>query len=336
MVEIIKKMLSIISADGFNKTQKYYLMNKSFFNEAYALFFEESDAFRIELLNPLTNKRKTVQLPSITFAELNKARSRVRDTIKSEISITINDSIKTALFTINTFAPKTGIKAFRDSITHFFKRINEAKIKSLIIDVRNNGGGINSNVTDLYSYIATKPFVHIRSAKMIVQALSFGNYVQNITSFRKPIGHLTIWGIYDVSERYPGCLLRKPADDYPFSGNIFILTGGGTVSAASEFVALAYSNKRATIIGEETGGCYYGASGGEFLNLELPNSKIKVRIPAILLHLAVDSSLKIPFGRGVLPHYEIRADLNNVLNKSDRQLEFAFNLAKHIPSININ
>lgn len=80
----------------------------------------------------------------------------------------------------------------------------------------------------------------------------------------------------------------------------FILTSGYTSSAASEFVAIAKYNKRAIIVGEETGGCYYGATGGNYINLILPGSKLEVRIPTIRIFTAVtDDFIRQPKGRGM-------------------------------------
>src|SRR6266699_2025473 len=48
-------------------------------------------------------------------------------------------------------------------------------------------------------------------------------------------------------------------------------------SEPTEFLSVLHSHKRATFIGEETGGSYYGNTSGIYrANLELPNSKLKL------------------------------------------------------------
>jgi len=51
------------------------------------------------------------------------------------------------------------------------------------------------------------------------------------------------------------------------------------------------------LIGEETGGGYYGNSAIHLLNVELPNTKIQVTLPLFRVVLDKDR----PKGRGVMP-----------------------------------
>ena len=96
------------------------------------------------------------------------------------------------------------------------------------------------------------------------------------------------------------------------------------MSAASELVALTHGSKRAVIIGEETGGCYYGAKGGRFINLILPNSQLKVRIPLIRIYTDVPEDFVCqPKGRGTRPDYDIKLTVDEVRAKKDVQLEAA-------------
>ena len=49
---------------------------------------------------------------------------------------------------------------------------------------------------------------------------------------------------------------------------------GGSFSTTCEFLSTLHHHHRATFIGEETGGGYYGNTSGMSLPLVLPNSKI--------------------------------------------------------------
>jgi C-terminal processing protease CtpA/Prc len=121
-----------------------------------------------------------------------------------------------------------------------------------------------------------------------------------------------------------------PATRDRFKGNIVLLTSGKTASAASEFAAITHYYRRAKIVGEETGGCYYGANGGNYLNLKLPNSGIEVRIPTIRIFTAVDEDYNVqPKGRGTLPDYKISPTVHDIISKRDVQLNKALLLLTH-------
>ena len=74
-------------------------------------------------------------------------------------------------------------------------------------------------------------------------------------------------------------LAKQAPGKYPFLGKVFVLIDGGTFSTAADFCAVTHHLKRATFIGEETGGGYYGSNSGLVTRLTLPTSKFKVRLP---------------------------------------------------------
>lgn len=75
-------------------------------------------------------------------------------------------------------------------------------------------------------------------------------------------------------------------------------------------------------MGEETGGCYYGATGGNYIDLILPGSKLEVKIPTIRIFTAVNEDyITQPKGRGTIPHFEVIPNIQDVLYGKDVQLE---------------
>ncbi len=161
----------------------------------------------------------------------------------------------------------------------------------------------------MYAYIADKPFLHLKKTQMSTQHFSYIKYADNPEDFKSLRGTKVGDRDYEVNYRYPGTSVTQPVEN-SFKRKVFILTSGATVSAASEFAILARYNNRAKIIGEETGGCYYGATGGNYLRLVLPNSKIRISIPTIRIYTAVNEDYSFqPFGRGVLP--DIKTELKD-------------------------
>lgn len=116
--------------------------------------------------------------------------------------------------------------------------------KALIIDIRNNGGGLLTNIDVLASRFIYKETI--------------GGY----------ISHKTGPGHNDFSEPYE--IKYLPADSRRISWEegkpVYVLTNRSCYSSANDFVAMMKSLPNVKIIGARTGG-----GGGLPLNSELPN-----------------------------------------------------------------
>jgi C-terminal processing protease CtpA/Prc len=82
-----------------------------------------------------------------------------------------------------------------------------------------------------------------------------------------------------------------------FDGSVYILQGGYTFSASTLFTSPLMNQKNVTIIGEESGGGYYGNSAMMIPNIKLPHSQLLFRLP--LYRLVMDKTR--PKGGGVMP-----------------------------------
>jgi C-terminal processing protease CtpA/Prc len=204
-----------------------------------------------------------------------------------------------------------------------FQEIQRRRVQTLILDIRGNGGGTNSHVTDLYEYLAARPFLHIREAEIKATAVPYLLENADAVSLDTARFQRASAGTYDVRYRYPGATVRSPR--LAFAGKVLLLTDGGTVSAGSELASLAYSQDRATLIGEETGGGYTGATGGLFLDLRLPASRLRLRIPTIRIRLGVDEQ-KVPHGHGVPPDFPVASSKTEFPKGPDPAMDLAFAL----------
>ncbi len=114
------------------------------------------------------------------------------------------------------------------------------KCKGIIIDVRNNGGGTLSNVTEFVSRFANE--------KTLV------GYIQ----------HKTGKGHDDFSEPYPKYI--EPSERIRYLGPTIVLTNRQCYSATNEFVSNMRIFPQVIIMGDVTGG-----GGGLPFSSELPN-----------------------------------------------------------------
>jgi len=117
--------------------------------------------------------------------------------------------------------------------------------------------------------------------------------------------------------------LKKPKkNDLLFNGNIFVLTGSQTFSAATDFAAMTKDLMIATIVGEETGGL--ASSYGDVLPLTLPNTGLR---------LGVSFKYFVRCGgfddkRGVIPDVVIRADPHSVLQGVDQAVQAVLEIVR--------
>ena len=91
----------------------------------------------------------------------------------------------------------------------------------------------------------------------------------------------------------------QPKTKNHFDGNIYILQGGLSFSAATMFVSNLKDQKNVCVIGEETGGGNYGNTAMYLPTVILPNSNLRLVLP--LYRLVINAS-KQKDGRGILPN----------------------------------
>lgn len=114
--------------------------------------------------------------------------------------------------------------------------------------------------------------------------------------------------------------LREPKSDV-FKGKLYVLMNGICFSSAADLISDLKKTTNAVFIGEESGGMFEGPTGGDAIVIQLPNSKIMVRIsPNLQIGYMYQ---KHPIGQGVLPDYKINYTIDDVLQQKDLEMELA-------------
>lgn len=204
---------------------------------------------------------------------------------------------------------------YEDFYKESFAKIDSANCKNLIIDLRDNLGGRLAEIEEIYSYVADKEYVFIEKAKMTKRMSFLYPFFHNKSWIGKagavlfsPV--LATYQIFKVTKengdpyfKFKHSKLRKPKPN-PYTGKIYVLINGESFSASSILATHLKATKRATFVGEETGGAYNGTIAGIFTILELPNSKIKMRVG--LMKINAPHTLQ-PDGFGIKPDVYIEA-----------------------------
>ncbi len=168
--------------------------------------------------------------------------------------------------------------------------------------MRNNYGGSLYEINNLYSYLANKPFTLIKPSQITSRDIPLRtNYFRKSSPLEfafKSIAYPSYFFAQAFSTyKKDGKVFYKMKADKPtkpnkeaFQGKVFVLINGGSFSASSIITAKLKNDKRAILVGEETGGANDGTVAGFYSYQKLPNSEIKFPIGLVLVQPNINFS----------------------------------------------
>lgn len=359
---IIDRYKKLFTSDGFNTTFKNNRVGRNFglfytyengIKDSLNYNFKKNDSIKlITILRKVVdttskNKKKTIKL---TFNEKKKKKILAKLLEKRKNIYGYNNTLKiynrnlkfiekdsaVALMKINGFQIGDYEKFYKES----FEKIKKFNSKTLIIDLRNNGGGRLSEIADLYSYLSDADFIFSDKTEVTSKTSLFrADYFKGVNIPNKII-RLIVSPIYagfiyfSVHKSDSGSYYYSTGDDKiqkikpnSFKGKIYVLINGGSFSASSIISSNLKGSKRAYFVGEETGGAYNGCVAGRMPIVKLPNSKIKVRVG--LMKIVPFYKSKV-LGRGIFPDKEIIPTIQDRILGVDPELEWILNDCKTI------
>ena len=306
--EIQGVILDCVLRDGNNKTYPRWIFN-NFLRAYYGFCFGESSAYFIGIEDPTGGKRE-VKIKGMNYQEIKQARKKKYpdynhvNTTKLGLSITIDQKQHIARINIPTFdkdiLKNTYQQKFKPIIKDFMHLIHESDTEYLIIDIRGNQGGEVSNANFLLKHLFKEPFISVLSHQKVDKR----NYTDINNRLKK--ANSSVDGI------------MKPIDKNNYEGKIFLLTNGGSFSASGIFAQALHKYKRATLIGEETGGNAYTLVGQPDKKIVLPNTKIQVNIPRVRFNLNSEIPKKTS---GAIPDIKTAISINDLLQNKDVDYE---------------
>ncbi len=341
--ELVDRMNKHIHGDNNNMTKTASELTSSFPIYFSNLIERNPKTFKIEYLDLKTKKLKTKTLSSINYYELYRINKLcILPINKLEKESTIHPHYykeqKTGVLTVNTFN-LTENYAY-DKFSKFFKRVNKEKYNNIAIDLRNNEGGDPNIAALLFSFITDSNFKNIfnyRTSNIKIEKENLLNdhgnpvgedEVRGFENFLYQRFNETKDGLYIGNDRLKeGVLENFPADKDNFKGNVYLIVGGKTFSAAVYFTKLFKDHNRGKIIGEETGGNENSTFAGYFLTYKLPKTKLQVRIPITELFFDKNITSK----HGIIPDNKIPIQkyLEYSLLEKDPEIQFLFDTYLH-------
>ncbi|MBD8082012.1 S41 family peptidase [Chryseobacterium caseinilyticum] len=338
--KFMKKYRKLMTSDGYNSTFYPYYLKDSFFNY-YSAENGFLDSAKIE--TKYEDVIKTVNLTRESKSEADKEKDKAQKKGNTEkrtndyvaATDSYNRSFKyldqdstIAYIKVKSFSKSYSERFYRET----FQKIKDKKATHLVIDVRENYGGSLSEINNLYSYLAKEPFKLVNKPEMTSK---YSPLKTNYFRKTSPIGYL-VKGIMAPFIFTRQLFVGKKGKDgkayysmkhsketkpkeTAFQGKVYVLINGGSFSASSIITSKLKNDKRAILVGEETGGANDGTVAGFYSYQSLPNSKLQLPIGVLFIQPNIDfTNTK----KGVTPNVEILNSFESTLNKEDPQLEW--------------
>jgi hypothetical protein len=326
---IINNMFDYMVEDGYSDNVNYIRLSSSFpyfhrnifgLYKTYNVGYIDSNGIEKNTLLSYYNPPDSLEKKK-NNGEVFKEKRIKGNRLENIRSLKEDSSLY--IMTINSFS-KGHLKNF---FKRSFRRLRKNNIQNLVVDIRANGGG------DINNYVLLTKFLRKTSFKVADTAYAnsknFSPYTSHVSSGF--FDNIALWFVthkkkdgkyhFGFWERHTFTPKRKNH----FNGDVYVLTNGLTFSASALFCNAVKGQSNITLVGEETGGGWYGNSGILIPDIVLPNTKLRVRLPFFRLIQYNHISEK---GTGVMPDVYVGPALKDVISGDDTKMEMVKKMIK--------
>lgn len=331
VTQITDSFFQYLAGDGHILSGKYQtLSNRGTFGNMYRNIYGLKDQFNITYLDSNGIEKQTMAPVYIPPPDTARTTTTARPprppkpdrevprpvVLRGSRNVQIDTTLLSAYMTVNTFTRGQGLKSF---FRRTFRELRKRKIRHLVVDVRNNGGGDASNSTLLTRYLANQKFKLADSLYALRRSSKYGKHIelqplywlmtQFVTRRHKD-------GLYHLGyfERHN----FRPRKKNHFNGNVYVIIGGNSFSATTLFAKVLQGQPNVKIVGEESGGGAYGNTAWMIPDVTLPNTKMRFRLPKF--RLVMDKTL-VKDGRGLMPDIEAAPTVESIRRGIDPKVD---------------
>jgi C-terminal processing protease CtpA/Prc len=343
------------TSDGYNTTFKKNIFGRRFstyfgytngIKDSIVYEFKKNDTLKTVLIkrgitDSTAIKRKLAKIP---LTEVEKAKIIAdKKTFKAKKSIFGYDEAAKVYNRELSFLEKDSsiavikIKSFskgkfKTFYKQSFEKIAKTKSKTLIIDLRNNTGGRLAEIENLYAYLADSTFIFGEDAEMTSRFSVINNYFKGGglggKTLKLATAPIVVPILYLMTSKkedgkiYMDMSSTSKIKNPNFRGKIYVLINGSSFSASSIISSNLKGSKRAYFVGEETGGDYNGTVAGQMPIVELPKSKIRIKMGIMNCVPYYKTDV---LGHGIYPDKEILPTIQNRIDGVDPEMDWILN-----------
>jgi hypothetical protein len=305
--QLFDSIFPYISTDGYADNYKSQLISGNFPGWYKTIFGDADSVYRITYLDSTGHEQSTAihaynPAKDSTHQKIerdNRREQPSRRTLRklrllNKRSLYIDTAANTAFMRVTSFTGGRLKTFFRRS----FRELKKLGITNLVLDLRENGGGNVGNSIRLTEYLTDTAFRIGDTVAAINRSFPYGRYIKPKFFFRMAM----FFGSRKMDDgrfhyrRYEQHYYQ-PSSNNHFTGKIYLLQGGYSFSAATMLIAQLKGQSHVTVVGEETGGSYYGNSAMHIPTITLPNTGIQVTLP--MYRLVMDRTRDK--GHGIIP-----------------------------------
>lgn len=206
-----------------------------------------------------------------------------------------------------------------------FEQLEAEGRDKLVLDLRENGGGSTDVSQKLFSYFIDTPTQMKKAA--IVKTLNMDGIRDYLWTWDKKALNpskiaftKTETGEYALRPFFYDDVKKVKPSKHGFDGELIILTSRTNSSGSTNFTSVIQAQRDVTLIGEKTGGNPAGPTAGTIFFMTLPESKMRLRLPAIRYENNVETFVK---GQGLVPDISVPTTIEDIRNGNDPALEIA-------------
>lgn len=297
----LKKMYSVMSMDGLEESFKAQVISGNFplwYKNSFAVdsvikidFVDSTGLAKTALIKCLQPVKKKVVKKDSALTKVEKPvkipRSEQRKMYLSNLrDLRIDTTNSTAYIRLTTFSGGRLRRFFRKS----FATIQALQLKNVVFDIRENGGGRVNNAINLTRYLKQQPFKVADTVAAVKNTFRHTKHIKFMWGYllAMQLSSRTMKDGLMHTNTYEKKLFKPKTNNF-FSGNIYIVQGALSFSAATMFSGWLKNQPNVTIVGEPSGGGYYGNSAMFLPKIYLPNTKLQVGLPLYKVVLYKDA-----------------------------------------------
>ncbi|MEN1727720.1 MAG: S41 family peptidase [Pseudomonadota bacterium] len=245
-----------------------------------------NDRVELEVMAPdgVTRELAPNRIGYAEFRQLGSDGARYRNFSDPDaVELTIRDDGQATL-SISTFVNYRTPVDPGTVFDPFFEELKAKQVQRLIVDMRQNGGGSVDAQIALVQRLIKRPVQPVSEIR--VRSIQPQQFREHLSTWEQSaLNPDPAWFIADGDEwilrpEISGAGTVIEPHPLAFAGELIVLIGPANSSGATTMIGAVAEAGDAVLVGEPTGGNQAGSTAGILYYLTLPNSGVRIRVPA--------------------------------------------------------